>query len=614
MPDTGERLERALLTLTNLGPTLRSGRTIKPDHPVSTPPPVAEAGVSPTSGDGLELRAPLGEGGMGVVLEGVQTSLGRSVAVKMLRERARGDADRRQLMREASIAALVEHPNVAPVYDLRFDGLGDPMLVMRRIEGVLWSSLLGDEEAVKQRFGEALLDWNLGVLGQVCRAAHFAHTRGIVHRDIKPSNVMIGSFGEVYLVDWGIAVRLTSGTKAEGLAGTPAYMAPEMLGDREITPQTDVYLLGAVLHELLTGAPPHPTTTPAELLASVLKPTLTFPASATAESVALVVRAMSADPGDRFQSAEAFRVALADLVRHQGSTRLTQRAHARLEELRARLALPSSGLEHDAAVHDAFGASRFGFLQALHDWPQNPEARQGLTEAVQAMGEHELRRNRPHAAALLLGELETPPPALAERVRLAKEAFEREAQQARRVARDFDPNAELQSKRWMALVFGVVTAAIPAGRQVLGIPLWLPLEIAGATVLLALTVLMGWVARKSAMKTSLNRRHVAATASVFVFELVLFALSVPLELPLEKVQVLLLFIWTLVVSAVTITLDVRMWRALPVMLACLFVAAFRVEWTDWAMSVALAAITVTLVSVWRPGAGDASGEADESSR
>jgi serine/threonine-protein kinase len=146
------------------------------------------------------------------------------------------------------------------VYSLSLDEAGLPVLVMKRIEGVTWGQLLRDPAAMaKHAPDRPPLDEHLRILGQVCNAVHFAHARGVVHRDLKPDNVMVGAFGEVYVVDWGIATAFGPATQ---LAGTPAYMAPEMLGTpgARLSAKTDVYLLGAMLFEVLVGRAPHQVT------------------------------------------------------------------------------------------------------------------------------------------------------------------------------------------------------------------------------------------------------------------------------------------------------------------------------------------------------------------
>src|SRR5262249_52505984 len=145
------------------------------------------------------------------------------------------------LLRESWITGGLEHPNIVPVHDLTVDESGRPRLLLKRIEGLPWSEVLHDAEALRQRFAsDDPLDFNVRVLMQVCSPVNFAHRRGIVPRDLKPQNVMIGEFQEVYVLDWGLAVslvddgsgRLPLAADVDEMAGTPAYMAPEMLGGR----------------------------------------------------------------------------------------------------------------------------------------------------------------------------------------------------------------------------------------------------------------------------------------------------------------------------------------------------------------------------------------------
>ena len=149
----------------------------------------------------------------------------------------RASAHIEALLREAVITGALEHPNIVPVHMLGRDEDGHPVLVMKRIQGQLWSELLG----------KASLDRHLEILKDICNALHYAHSRGVVHLDLKTQNVLIGEFGEVSLLDWGIARRLSD--PAPGvMLGTPAYMASEMVSGEKLTPLTDVYLLGSTLH------------------------------------------------------------------------------------------------------------------------------------------------------------------------------------------------------------------------------------------------------------------------------------------------------------------------------------------------------------------------------
>ena len=228
----------------------------------------------------------IGEGGSGIVREAVQVALGRTVALKTLRPKRAGEV-RGRFLAEARVVGQLDHPNILPVHELATDQHGEPLLAMKRVVGVPWSETLPQVSREK----------NLRILAAVADAVAFAHSRGVIHRDVKPENVLLGAFGEVLLNDWGLALteqdraaarahqrraaeaaaaagrdgdgagtgdvqipgRLGGGVDTSGIAGTPAYMAPEQArGDAEdLGPATDVYLLGAVLFEIATGRRPH---------------------------------------------------------------------------------------------------------------------------------------------------------------------------------------------------------------------------------------------------------------------------------------------------------------------------------------------------------------------
>lgn len=226
----------------------------------------------------------VGTGGHGEVHEALQTSLGRIVAVKRIRDevyRAHGnnrdaaylvEADFQQ---EALVAGALEHPNIVPVHDYGADENGRPLLAMKLIRGKSWEELI-EEEWVSHGSQTEYLNHQLRILQDVAQAVAFAHSRGIVHRDLKPSQVMVGEFGETVLMDWGLAVfygssahhfTLAQHTLAQVLptpmtasnpAGTPAFMAPEQTRESaaDIGPWTDIFLLGGTLYYILTGTTP----------------------------------------------------------------------------------------------------------------------------------------------------------------------------------------------------------------------------------------------------------------------------------------------------------------------------------------------------------------------
>ncbi|HEY1957737.1 MAG TPA: bifunctional serine/threonine-protein kinase/formylglycine-generating enzyme family protein [Polyangiaceae bacterium] len=210
------------------------------------PPPEAEE-----PGPRYVFMNELGRGGMGRVDEVFDNLLGRSIAQKSALAQG-GESFATMLVSEAQTCAQLEHPAIVPVYDLGLGPDDTPFYTMRRIRGRTLYDVLRDLEKPASR---AQL---LTVLRQVCLAVDYAHSRGVVHRDLKPENVIVGEFGEVYVLDWGIAELLEGSDVRRALqksvsAGSPGYMAPEQITNAPVDARTDVFALGAMLYEALTG-------------------------------------------------------------------------------------------------------------------------------------------------------------------------------------------------------------------------------------------------------------------------------------------------------------------------------------------------------------------------
>jgi hypothetical protein len=210
----------------------------------------------------------LGRGGMGIVYRAMQESLGRTVAVKMLLRRdLASPADLARFRSEAEAAAQLDHPGIVSILEVgEHDGL--PFYSMRFIEGTTLARRLA-EGSVTPREGARLL-------AKVADAIHAAHGRGVLHRDLKPSNILIDAAGEPHVSDFGLAKRLEadqSVTHTGAILGTPCYMSPEQAaGSRgEIGPSSDVWSLGAILYQMLTGRPPFQASNPMDTLLAVLE-------------------------------------------------------------------------------------------------------------------------------------------------------------------------------------------------------------------------------------------------------------------------------------------------------------------------------------------------------
>jgi len=207
------------------------------------------------------LGGALGVGGMGEVVLATDSQIGRDVAIKRMRVAPSPGAIAR-FVREAKIQGRLDHPAIVPVHELANDDEGQPFFVMKRLTGTTLAEILAQRTFSRQKLLRAFAD--------VCLAIEFAHSRGVVHRDLKPANIMLGDFGEVYVLDWGVARILgeteerdatpvlandDQATEAGAILGTPGYMAPEQLRGESLDGRADVFALGCILFEILAGEP-----------------------------------------------------------------------------------------------------------------------------------------------------------------------------------------------------------------------------------------------------------------------------------------------------------------------------------------------------------------------
>ena len=309
-----------------------------------------------------------------------QTSLDRNVAVKVPRPElaGAGSVGESQFVSEVVVTGHLEHPNIVPIYELGRDSDGLPFYSMKHVQGKPWNELIFEKSEQE----------NLEILMKVCDAVAFAHDRNFLHRDIKPHNVMVGEFGEVSLMDWGIAVAIERdpdkpwASLASGPAGTPAYMAPEMAAHNpsELGVISDVYLLGAVLYEIATGTPPHPKTgdTREALLAAAANEIL--PTDKTGELIDIARRAMATKLEDRYQSVTELQEAIREYRSHRESIKLSQSADEHYRDAVA---------NHNS---DKFARAKFAYEEALRLWDSNLAARHGLKVTVLAHAKNALEQ------------------------------------------------------------------------------------------------------------------------------------------------------------------------------------------------------------------------------
>ena len=270
-------------------------------------------------GSRFQILGPLAEGGLGVVSVALDAELDRDVALKEIQQRfaSRREA-RERFVREAMINGRLEHPGIVPVYSFGNRPDGRPYYAMRLVEGVnlkdAIDALHGREQLDTRQFElRKLLDRFRGV----CEAVAYAHSRGVVHRDVKPQNILLGPFGETFLIDWGLAKWTEPPAQSEhgpeepqdgSVAGTPPYMSPEQVDGRQelVGPTSDVYGLGATLYHMLTGEPPFQGGITA-VLTKVRRGEFPRPRTLGAHIPraleAICLKAMALRPADRYASA-----------------------------------------------------------------------------------------------------------------------------------------------------------------------------------------------------------------------------------------------------------------------------------------------------------------------
>lgn len=373
-----------------------------------------------------ESRSVLGEGGMGEVRLVWDRTVGREVAMKVLLP-ARMDRPRAQerFLREAHVQGLLDHPSIVPVHDLGTLPTGEPYFTMKRVRGVTLHEVLEGwrrkDARLTSRFGRRRM---LAAFAQACLAVDYAHARGVVHRDLKPENLMLGDFGEVYVLDWGVArllgtqvqrmptALLGAITRGDGadVLGTPGYMAPEQVDTPEdVDASADVYALGAILFELLALEPLHRGRSVRELMTSTregadARCSVRAPAAAVPlELEALCARATHLDPLKRPQARELHEAieSFLDGDRESQRRRLVSELHLRAAKETWRRAM-QGGPHAASAQRDAIR----GLARSLSADPGNPQALESLLavlqqpveglpeEAAKAMHEEEERHRR----------------------------------------------------------------------------------------------------------------------------------------------------------------------------------------------------------------------------
>lgn len=319
-----------------------------------------------------ELLAEIARGGMGVVYKARHRVLDRLVAIKIPRASQLEDEGEARFLREARSAAQLRHPHICPIYEVGHAGR-QPFIALGFIDGPTLRQWLRDEEGNARVAAE--------IIAKVARAVHYAHEQGVIHRDIKPSNIMLdGDSREPMLMDFGLAKQLSDQeshvTKSGQVMGTPVYMAPEQAAGHheKIGPLSDVYALGAVLYELLTGRPPYAGST-GEVIRQVQSEPPPAPRklspSVHRDLETICLKAMAKEPAARYADAAAlaedlqrFCAGEAILARREGVVGRSRRALRRHWRLIAAVLLVSA-VAGGLASYFAFGAREAQHVTAL---------------------------------------------------------------------------------------------------------------------------------------------------------------------------------------------------------------------------------------------------------
>jgi eukaryotic-like serine/threonine-protein kinase len=312
----------------------------------AAPPPVPGAGGASSASVTPPNRRPwlapgdeIARGGMSRIQRIVDQNLFRTAAMKVLNADLSGEPVARQrFVEEAQITAQLDHPNIPPVHDLWLDAEGRFCFTMKLVRGRTLNEILIQQ--TPKRRTEQQLERLLQVFSKVCDAVSFAHSRGVIHRDLKPENVMVGTHGQVYVMDWGCALLRPPAPGADAVKvardqtqsldppgcaiGTCSYMAPEQARatPEEIDERTDVYLLGGILYEILTGEPPHRGKSQVHSVLLAQTGEVPDPQAVAGDTklppglCQIAMRALAADPTARYQTVEALKEDVERSLRH----------------------------------------------------------------------------------------------------------------------------------------------------------------------------------------------------------------------------------------------------------------------------------------------------------
>lgn len=611
LEETLQWVEASLGPQDTLAPDLTQ-RSIHPGRPLPPSDPARQSPEPPPEIPGFELIRVLGEGGMGRVFLANQRSLGRPVAIKALKTSHAQPETQRALLEEAQLTGALEHPNIVPLHLLSQDSAGQPLLVMKRIEGISWKDLIQDPKHPRwAKTSDARVVQSVEILMQLCNAVHYAHTQGYLHRDLKPANVMLGHFGEVYVLDWGVALPCPPGGTcfAPSLAGTLAYMAPEMLlRGAPLSARTDVYLLGATLYEALCGHPPHRGTSMMAILKAALAPhehPRRYPKHLPPALCDICERAMHSSPEERYESADALRQALGAFLQHRASYALAQAAEETLNRLRVLLAGPQpSAVE----VYHLAGEVRFGFTQALRDFSDNLAAQRGRLALARLMAEFEIAQRNPSAARAHLADLPEPPADLLEQLAALERTLDAERRALERLkALEYQQDTTISAaQRVLVMLAGNVSylaglaifawySEAPLWRAEPRLLLWMQLFFAGCIGSIAV------YSREFFFRNQVNKALYYATLLLTGMLVAAHLFGVLIQATAAQIFLWDIFLWGLFAGMLGLYLfPLFLWNTLADLLL-VFLGALYPPAAPWLLGTSFLLMTFSVAALWKRG-------------
>ncbi len=381
--------------------TSRYGETVEEDGQVKKQEvtvPLDKA-ICDAEGSRYEITSVLGEGGGGRVYEARDKQLNRVVALKVINEQSK-DVERRvsRFIGEAQITSRLEHPNILPIFDIGHTESGLLYYTMRKAEGQPLSDLLDRMLAGYTPDLIASFPRRIEIIMRVCDAVAYAHAQGFIHQDIKPENIMLGSYGEVMLVDWGTAIAKEDVQSNKGkMMGTPAFMSPEQARRETVDERSDVYCIGASMFQLMSGLIPLRTGDANSFFAKkrkgIIDPLPPEKESQIPEALMRVMmKAMAVEAEDRYQTVEDMQVDLRAYQQNRDSLRLTNVAAETFETCKAN---PN---------HQLYVRCTQSLVQALELWPNNEHAQELLLEVRTAHAYYLIENKNFDVARSIFGE------------------------------------------------------------------------------------------------------------------------------------------------------------------------------------------------------------------